>query len=206
MDKDNTGGGQNGDKQLPELKVVTDSYDPYEFEQDTQTPYSRERFYTKSRDKTGEKDNVRVQFPGGLGHEVDALIAEKIIPEYATRQDFVRDAIVHRLHDIAEMKEMGRLSRRMNPLILQMEMEQLKADVESSRATVQITEAMLTGSATSSDWVAVGMALERGFMQIGTLREPYQSQLRDILRSYEQRYQDQRNSRSKHPNHPSNQQ
>lgn len=201
MSNDNDG-GQNGEEPLTtgNLRVVDDNFDPYTFEQDQKDPYSRDKFYTHSRDKkTGDRGTVQAQVAGGLLHEIDALIAEKIIPEYRTRGDFVRDAITHRLHDIGEMKSEFKLLKRLNPLILLMKMEHLQSDVEASNKVVTSSEAMLSSAATHQDWVAVGLALEDGFMQLESLREPYRTRLTAILRQYERRYND-------HRNHPSNQQ
>lgn len=204
MGDNDTSGGQNGEGQLPgtnNLRVVDDSFDPYSFEQETKDPYARDRFYTSSRDKkTGDKGHVQAQIAGAILHEIDALIAEKIVPEYRTRGDFIRDALTHRLHDIGEMKEQGRLSKRLNSFILLMDMEHLQSDVDTSKKVVQVTEVMLASASQSNDWVAVGVALERGFMQLDTLREPYRTQLQEVLRQYETRYNDRRGKNG----HPSN--
>lgn len=76
--------------------------------------YSRDRFYTQSTDKHGHKSTIRAEVPPGLMAEVGEIVASKVIPEYKTTRDFVRDAVFHRAHDIAEMIKSGELRRELS--------------------------------------------------------------------------------------------
>lgn len=65
--------------------------------------YSREKFYTVSTNKKGFTSSIRVNVPPDVLSSIGALVASKDIPDYRTLQDFLRDALVHRLHDVNDM-------------------------------------------------------------------------------------------------------
>lgn len=58
--------------------------------------YDPEKFYTRSKDKQGHSSTIRVNIPDYLMANLAGLVQSKLIPAYKTREDFVRDAIVHR--------------------------------------------------------------------------------------------------------------
>lgn len=63
-----------------------------------QSSYSPERFYTRSTNSHDHSVNRQVKLSPGL----DAVChyAVETVPEYRTVQDVIRDALVHRLHEI----------------------------------------------------------------------------------------------------------
>jgi len=79
--------------------------------------YSPERFYTSS----GGRDHgtVQIALPVNLLTEIDRLVQSGQVPEYQTRQDVIRDALVHRLRFVAEeLKRMDAMgARRLNTWI-----------------------------------------------------------------------------------------
>ncbi len=58
--------------------------------------YDPEKFYTRSKDKQGHSSTLRINLPDYLMANLAELVQSKAIPAYRTREDFVRDAIVHR--------------------------------------------------------------------------------------------------------------
>lgn len=69
--------------------------------------YSRDSFYVTATDDKGHSSKVRISVPPSLKGQLSALIASKVLPMYRTEEDFHRDAIVHRLHDVTEMMNGG---------------------------------------------------------------------------------------------------
>jgi len=68
--------------------------------------YSRTRFYTKASDNKGHREEIRVKVPPHIYDAIGRIVrsdGKGPIPEYRTMSDFVRDAIVHRLHDLWEL-------------------------------------------------------------------------------------------------------
>jgi len=59
--------------------------------------YAIDKFYTASTDGKRDHATVQVAIPASLMAEIDKLVQSARIPEYDTRQAFIRDAIVHRL-------------------------------------------------------------------------------------------------------------
>jgi hypothetical protein len=64
--------------------------------------YSRDQFYVTATDNRGHSLKVRLSVPPPVKGQIAALIASKAIPMYRTEEDFHRDALVHRLHDLSE--------------------------------------------------------------------------------------------------------
>lgn len=64
--------------------------------------YSPDKFYTHATDKKGHCVSIRTAVPPNLSSEIDTLIASRKYPDYKTPQDFVRDAVFHRLQWLNE--------------------------------------------------------------------------------------------------------
>ena len=78
--------GKARGKAAPEdLWQTDDSYDPNEF-------------YTASADRRGHSDTFYVKVPPYVASALSQFIQSGKVPQYKTVQDFIRDAIVHRIH------------------------------------------------------------------------------------------------------------
>lgn len=65
--------------------------------------YNRGEFYQgNSRDKKGFSTTIRVSISPDIMREIQTMVEGKGFP-YTTKADFVRDAMLHRLHDLAEL-------------------------------------------------------------------------------------------------------
>lgn len=79
--------------------------------------YSIDKFYTGSSDGKGHTTRMRVSIPPSVAALIGAVIESKRIPQYRRFTDFVRDAVQHRLHWVAEhlddphIKEQSKLTR-----------------------------------------------------------------------------------------------
>ncbi len=69
-------------------------------------------FYTQASDKKGHTAKITVQFPVNVAGEIASAIQSGKIPEYKTAQDFVRDAVIHRLHHIQNLIDDPDLERK----------------------------------------------------------------------------------------------
>jgi hypothetical protein len=67
--------------------------------------YSADRFYVDATDGRGHSEKVHAALPPGIHSQLGALIAGRTVPTYRTMADFVRDAIIHRLHWMDENYE-----------------------------------------------------------------------------------------------------
>lgn len=68
--------------------------DPFKLESDT---YSPNEFYIASRDKSRDSEVIRLRLPGHTVGQIAAMIQQRQCPAYRTREDFFRDAVIHRL-------------------------------------------------------------------------------------------------------------
>lgn len=69
---------------------------------DTPDSYSPNKFYTRSTDSKGHREEIRLKLSPDLADALSIIVQSKAIPEYRTVQDIIRDAIVHRLHYLHE--------------------------------------------------------------------------------------------------------
>lgn len=71
--------------------------------------YSPDEFYIASKDKSRESVSWRVNVPAYVAGQVSAIVQQRNFPVYRTREDFVRDAIVHRMHYLGTMTQDTRM-------------------------------------------------------------------------------------------------
>lgn len=90
--------------------------------------YDPNKFYTEASDKSGRGDPVNARIPPQIAGTIAALVQSGKIPEYRTQSDFIRDAIVHRLHDIGERVDSGEIRRTVNMVVL------LNQELQAERA------------------------------------------------------------------------
>jgi len=62
--------------------------------------YDARNFYTQSSDSKGHHAKIQVKVPTNIAGEIARLVQSGVIPEYDTAQALIRDAIIHRLHDV----------------------------------------------------------------------------------------------------------
>jgi len=77
--------------------------------------YEIDDFVCTGSDKKGHSSVVSIRIPPEIEGRVSALLAERVFP-YSTFSDFVRDAVYHRLDDLAVMKP--QLKGSIHPIIL----------------------------------------------------------------------------------------
>jgi hypothetical protein len=176
--------GQDRNKDVPHLQPVPDpeAFDPWQFRQED-TSYDRAKFYTKSRDKDGGQ-SVQYQVSRSILRDVDELVAEKIVPEYRTRGDFVRDAIYHRLKDISEMKAMGQLRRRVIAEMMVARRMQRHDEFQHLSSALQWTSDVLEEASKVDDWGLVAEIITDTWDDIEFIPEPYKTKTIELLRKY----------------------
>lgn len=97
--------------------------------------YDPEKFYTRSKDKQGHSSTIRVNIPDYLMANLAELVQSKAIPAYRTREDFVRDAIVHRFAWVTEQLQQTTLAARFAA-----ERQRLAMIDEASRRIAELEE------------------------------------------------------------------
>ena len=80
--------------------------------------YRRDAYYTQASDKQGHSAKTTVKMPTNVAGEIHSLVASGKIPEYRTSVDFIRDAVIHRLHDLEGLVDDPSYSRRISMYVL----------------------------------------------------------------------------------------
>lgn len=202
------GGGRsvdtNGGSALA-LRVVGDDFDPYQLEggkkaggkrggergegaqgeDERDSDYDPWEFLTSSFHDHGHGVTISFRVSPALAGHLDALVASKTVPHYRTRSDVVRDGVAHRLAWLTRMLDLGddgELAELLERDREQCRLDQAMQAVGALRKLIETAEAQLVEADRSGDEhlrEQVRKSLER---QVKTMREPYKSQARELLK------------------------
>lgn len=144
--------------------------------------YSADKFYTKSTDGRGNSELLNVKVSPFVYGILAELVEANDFPDYRTKADVIRDALVHRLHHLRGMvkdeKRMAGLRHRTEMLAREAHVERMKNEmVQEQRYTDALIEAMELG-VNSGNVVTTADAIEAAEKAMGEL--PFQ--LADKLR------------------------
>jgi len=117
----------------PNLTIVDDSWstkdDTGESTDDWSTVspggYARNRYYSRATDGHGHSEQMQFKHSPSVMGMIGAVVASGRTP-YKTPQDLVRDAVIHRLHDLREMGMKGELVGQLPEVIHMAVMDQEK--------------------------------------------------------------------------------
>lgn len=125
-----------------------DTSDPFSL--DDGTEYSIDTFYVGSRDRDKESITVAVPIPRGIMAQIEAIIQQRRIKHYKTKQDLIRDAVYHRFHYIKNLLDDPQMERSLRTLLAEGELERRMADIDKrdeilSRFEEGLNKAMVAG-------------------------------------------------------------
>src|SRR3954469_18553270 len=84
------------------MTVIGNPVDPKDPWVLSQSGYEKAKFYTRSSDGHGHADNVQVKLSPHFHAQLCDFLRRNQLPLNSV-QDVVRDALIHRLHDYADM-------------------------------------------------------------------------------------------------------
>lgn len=170
------------------LSAVGATHAPYAAAWDAATlptGYSVEKIYPAARITSGSKDDVAVSFtvrvPAWMSRQIDEIIQGAVIPEYGTRQDLFRDALLHRMVWIQERLGSQRLRSRMTVAMLDADIELQTREIEQTMAVLEKTKRLLEHARSVKDHGLVAEIRSWGRDSATQLREPYRGELLAIL-------------------------
>lgn len=144
--------------------------------------YRKDRFYTRSTDTFGHKDRMQVNLPPVVLGRVAALVSSGKIPAYRTAPDFVRDAIMHRLHDVEEMLGEDEMSDSLRVQRVRASLEQQRMDMKELDELAKVAADTMQQALDQGDDLALKIALDEASIVAEELREPYAGRLyREIV-------------------------
>lgn len=64
--------------------------------------YSVDKYYTRATDNKGHGSTLYARMLTDVAEQIAKIVQSNVIPEYKTHQDFIRDAIYHRLRYLSD--------------------------------------------------------------------------------------------------------
>lgn len=143
--------------------------------------YSREEFYTSSRSADGQSVTLSVTVPAHMASQLAALIQSGKLP-VRTREDVVRDALHHRLHDYEEFGLLDfESTRRIALWRRQEELERHRAEVESTEHLIESTRALVQEARGKNDMVLLEKVAREAREAAADLHEPWRGRLLEVV-------------------------
>lgn len=175
---------------------MTDKKNPVEplfdaWDVDDPKSYSIDKIYTEAIDKkhnTGEPMRAKVR----TSHVemMSMIVAKEWVPEYHTTQDFIRDAIYHRMQYWSERISDGELRRVVTEEGGRMAMIRFDQQIATSEDFVTSSRRVLERAARTGDTGVMENALTEVAERLETARMPYLLELREMYREFGKKYQE----------------
>lgn len=150
--------------------------------------YSIAEFYCKATDGRGHSDNLRVRVKPEMAGEVAALVSSGRIPDYTTPQDFIRDAMVHRLRWLSENVDdrdlSARLADKVRTLVMKERADQHLAFHASFDEFVQSLIDVCEEDLKKGDHHHASQFLDYADEYAAGNREPYSTMVRTVVERY----------------------
>jgi HPt (histidine-containing phosphotransfer) domain-containing protein len=149
--------------------------------------YDPHRFYTRTSDAKGHSKMIRLNVPNPIMGEVAALVQSAQIPAYRSIEDVARDALYHRLKQVAISLDNGELEAVVDLAMLVSD----ELDVKYQREQAQHLIAMVQDNATQI--VAEGPpARARKYLAdrrelADSLPEPYRERYLKVVDDFDER-------------------
>jgi len=152
--------------------------------------YDPSRFYTHSQDKKGHGVSLRVKIPTPLAAEISVLTQSGMVPAYRSPNDVVRDAIYHRVKQIARMLDNGELDTAVNMAMLMS--DEMKIVSEAQEAEELIDALRTNAHAIYSRGDAGAVTRLKKYLAdrrdvADSIQEPYRSDYLAAIEDYEKR-------------------
>lgn len=168
------------------LKVVGDNddrdlFDPFALDD---RGYSRDNFYTKSTDGKGNSETKYMKLPPSFIARIGELVASRKVPAYRTDADFIRDAILHRLHDVSQMVKNGELESFVNRQVMLSRVASRREEMSEFNALVTTHEEAMTECVQTGDRPLLGELLNDAEHDLLNVRPAYQRRLRILVKRF----------------------
>jgi len=183
--RQNTSASQIYHRALAQYFDQVVSADTWEVEDDDF--YDPNAFYTASQDKKGHSFHARVNLPKPLGGAIGALIQSAAVPQYRTVEDVARDAIYHRVKQIARALDDGELEAQVDMAML---VAQELHIIETAQHADELIDAMQTNAAAMwarADYKGLKKFLAERRSVSENLPEPHRTDYLAVIKNFETR-------------------
>lgn len=156
-------------------------FDPFKGES---KGYRKDNFYTGAKDGAGNSETKYLKIGGSVLGQIGALVSGKQIPAYKTEADFIRDAIIHRLHEVGVMIEDGKILATVNRVVKLDRIQQRQVELQEFAAVVNNHEEVMAQCVQSEDVMLLEDLIADAESDIEELRPNYQARLMVTIDKY----------------------
>lgn len=146
--------------------------------------YSPDNYYTYSVDGKGHKEKYNLPVPPSVYGRIGELIASKKVAQYRTPQDFIRDAIIHRLAYLNDFLKDAGIAEAIKHEMLLSQIEDQARTQRQLESLVTRTQEELELAYGRQDRVMMKSIFERVEYFINDVREPYHSDIENTVKKY----------------------
>lgn len=164
----------------PRLKVVNE-HDPFKGEN---SGYSRDNFYVGAVDGSGGSETKYLKMAGSVLGQIGELVSSKLVPAYRTEADFIRDAVIHRLHDVNEMVSDSRIESVVNRMVMLDRIRARQVELAEFNSIVTNHEEAMQACVANEDTELLGDLISDAESDWEALRPSYQKRLDIVLEKY----------------------
>jgi hypothetical protein len=146
--------------------------------------YSQWKFYTAATDSHHHSTHITIGLPPHVVAQIGQIVQSKRIPAFKIDQDFIRDAISHRLKFVSD--HFGELlseeeKRAFNRSLAVAEIERNASMARELSAAIEKLSTNMKDAAEANDLVTLKKHLLSGKDILANCGEPYYSRLKTVL-------------------------
>ena len=167
-------------EQMFSMKIKRTSWET----QDQDSWYDPQSFYTFSEDRKGHSAQLRIWVPKNLAGQISRIVNSGEIPELRSPQDFYRDAMFHRAHQVAQWIDDGELKKEVGISILQAEEDAIRQAHQDSIALIESTRQNLKAAFDRGDYEWMKGHIQSRLEMSGSIPELYRGDYERVLHEY----------------------
>lgn len=149
--------------------------------------YDERKFYTYSEDKKGHSSYVRLWIPKNLAGQIGRVVNSGQIPEYRSSQDFYRDAMFHRAHQVSRWLDDGNLKTELGMAILIAEEEEINQQRKDLDVLLTVTRENLEEAWAAGQYDLLEERIKSRINKAGSVPEQFRNDYMDLLKGYQAR-------------------
>lgn len=150
-------------------------YDPFKTLATNSGGYDKGKIYKASTDPRGHYEKASVKIPQGTLAKINEVI--RGFEDFRNYQDFVRNAIVHMLHEYGSRAGDQEILDHVDLLAASEGFQRLEDDMDHNKGFADKVKAVLDKAMASRDQEALRRAVGMAEMDVMNLKEPYRGQV-----------------------------
>lgn len=144
----------------PDDPFLTPSHSAPEVPTLSYTDYSPDKLYVWSKDQHGKDKDVKVTLPSQVMYVIDAGLARGMLP-YNTRQECIRDSVVHRLVFFGYNNLSDELKQKLRYAMLLAEVDEVEREIDYEQKIVDKLQGLCMRARTMDQRATVAKNIQR---------------------------------------------